>query len=140
VNLGLHQVILQALTKIAHADEGIDDGKDDEDDGHDRKCRERLPDRHVILLRMGLVDAHQLEKEVCESAKVEEDDCNHAGSILALSEEGSKQQDCNRDGDGGGRKAELILSLSRDDDEELHGEAKEEEEIKLQQGDVDLTF
>jgi len=53
---GLDEVISEALAKVTHADEGIDDGEEDEKDGHDREGRERLPNRHVVVFVAGLVN------------------------------------------------------------------------------------
>ncbi len=68
------------------------------------------------------------------------DDCEHADPILSSRPETSKHEDDDRHGNGGDGEAELgVLGfLGDDDDDELHGEAQEEEKVKLEQGDIDL--
>ena len=137
--LGTEEVRLEPRAEVVHADEGVDDGQDDEHDGQDGKGRQRPPDGVVVLAVAGLVDAHQLEEEVGEAAKVGQDDEAHADLVLAAGEEGGAEEDSDGDGDGGDVEAQLDVVEAVDDDEELHGKAEEEEKVKLEQGDVDLS-
>lgn len=134
----LEQVVLEALAKVVHADEGVGDGQDDEQDRHDGKGRQRLADGLVVLHVAGLVDAHELEEEVGKPGKKEQNDEAHAKLVLALGEEGGKDEDADGNGDRRESEAELGVRLACDDDEELHREAEEEEEIKLEEGNVNL--
>ena len=131
-------MFLEPLAKVVHADEGVGDGEDDEQDRHDGKGRKRLLNRLVEVPVARLEDAHELEEEVGEAGKVEEDDEAHAELVLALSEKGGKDQDADRNGDGRECQAELGIWLTVDDDQELHGKAEEEEEIELEEGNVNL--
>ena len=79
---------LEARAKVVHADEGVDDGQDDEEDGQDGKGGQRPADGVVVLAVARLVDAHQLEEEVGQAAKVQQDDEAHADPVLASGEEG----------------------------------------------------
>lgn len=136
--LGPEQVLAQPRAEVAHADEGIDDGQDDEDDGQHGKGRQRAAHGVVVLAVARLVDAHQLEEEVGQAAKVEQDDQHDAEPVLALREEGGAEQDGDGHGDGGDVQAELDAVDVRDDDDELDREAEEEEEVEFQQSDVNL--
>ncbi len=129
---------LEPRAKVAHANEGVDDGQNDEQDGQDGKGRQRAPDGFVVLAVVGLVDAHQLEEEVGQAAKVQKDDEADANPVLAAREEGGAEEDGDGDRDGSNVEAQLEVFHAVDDNEELHGEAEEEEKVKLEQGDVDL--
>jgi len=132
-------MILQSLTKIAHANERVDDGEDDEEDSHNRKRRQGLPNRHITVAGVPVVDPHELEEEVAQSAKVEEDGHDHAKPVLSLRGEGGKEQNTNRDWNRSDCEAELVFRHARDDDEKLDGETEEEEEVELQQRNVNLV-
>lgn len=132
------EVGLEALAEVVHADEGVDDGQDDENDGEDGKGGQRAAHGDVILAVARLVDPDELEEKVGQAAEVEENDANDAEAVLALGEEGGAQQDSDGDGDGGDMQAELEVLDAVDDDKELHRETQEEEKVKLEHGDVDL--
>ena len=86
----------------------------------------------------GLIDAHELENEVAETAKVEDDDDNHAGLVLAAGEERGCKENEDGDGDGGDGQRKLGVVSFGDNDNELDDEAEEEEEIELEECNVDL--
>lgn len=87
-----------------------------------------------------LVDSDQLEDEVAETSEVENNDSDHASLVLTASEEsgGKQNQDSNRDGDDGQREFGIILVSNNDN--ELHDEAEEEEEIELEESDINLGW
>lgn len=67
-------------------------------------------------------------------------DENHAEGRFPSDEPGTASQDYDGHGDGDDGEVELgIVFGGRDHHQELHGEPKEEEEIELQKGDVDLV-
>lgn len=73
----LHRVLpekmrLQAGAVVVHAIEGVDDRADDQHDGEHRECCQTLADGHILC--GVLVNAEELEDEVCQSSKVENDD------------------------------------------------------------------
>ena len=86
-----------------------------------------------------LVHPGEFENEVCEAAEVDEDGEDHANLVLPSSPECRHEQDEDRDRDGGDRQPVLSICQPGDDNQELDGEAEEEEKIKLQQSDVDLA-
>lgn len=134
----LEDVGLEPRTEVCHADEGIDDGQDNQQDSKHRKGRQALSHGRIDLGVAGLVDAHQLEEEVGQAAEVEQDGEGHADLVLVAREEGCREQDEDGYRDGGDGQRELGLGNGDDDDEELDREAQEEEKIELQQCDVDL--
>lgn len=127
------------VAEVIHTDEGVGDSQDDEDDSENGKRSKGATDGVVAPTVSRLVDADELEKEVGEAAKVEQDDEAHADAVFAAGKEGGAQQDHNGDGNGGDVQAEFDIVEAVDDDEELHGEPEEEEEIKLEKRDVDLS-
>lgn len=132
-------MLLQPLPKVRHADNRIRNRQQDQQDRDDGERRERLSDRPVERLGVGLVDADELEDEVGEGAEVADHDEEGAEGILAADEEGGGDEDDDGDGDDGDGEAELeVLGLVVDDDQELDHEAEEEEEVELEEGDVDL--
>jgi len=135
----LEQVVLKPVAKVGHADEGVDDGQDDEQDGDDGKGRQAPGHGGVREGVARLVDAHELEEEVREAAEVEQDDARRADVVLVPGEEGRGQEDDDGDGDGRDGQAELDVGDVPDDDEKLYRETEEEEEVKLQEGDVNLV-
>ncbi len=73
------------------------------------------------------------------------DDGDHADAILASGEPGGDEQDDNGRGNGGDGQTKLVviklvfvLVVVDEHNHELHGEAQEEQEVKLEQGNVDL--
>lgn len=64
---------------------------------------------------------------------------DHAASRFPTNKPSAKGKDDDSHGNGDNGEVELgIMAGGRHDDQELDGETEEEEEIKLQQGDVDL--
>jgi hypothetical protein len=133
-------VRLEARAKVAHADNGIRDCGEDEEDGDDGKGRHGAADGAVKLPVARLVDADELEDKVREGDEVDEDDDAHAGLVLAAGEKGGEQEDGDCDGDGSNGEAEFRVDLVDDDDDELDREAEEEEKVELEQGNVDLIM
>lgn len=132
------QMWLKTRAEVAHADDGVDDGKEDEEDGDDGKGGQRLPHGFVRLLEARLVDSHKLEDEVGESAEVENDDADHSWHVLPAGEEGGGNKNYNGYGNRNDGQGKLGVALLSDDDDELNNETEEEEEIELEQGNVNL--
>lgn len=130
----------EAGAEVVHADDGVDDGHDDEQNGDDGEGGERLSNGEVRRSAAGLVDTEELEDEVGETAKVEDNNADHARLVLPLGEESSSNQNGNRDRNGGNRKSEFGIGLDSDDDDKLNDETQEEEEIELEQGNVNLEL
>lgn len=129
---------LQSRSKVHHANDGVDDGENDEKNGNDSEGSERLLHGLIRILELGRVDSDQFEDEVAEAAQVEDDDHDHAHLVLLISEVGSAEQDENGDRDSGDGQSKFGIALLGNDDDELDDEAQEEEEIELQESDVDL--
>lgn len=123
---------LEARAEVVHADDGIDDGHYDEQNGDDGERGERFSNGKVGRSAARFVDAEELEDEVGEAAKVEDDDADHARLVLPLGEECSSKQNGNRDRNGGNRESELGIGLDSDDDDKLNDETQKEEEIELE--------
>ena len=85
-----------------------------------------------------LVHSGKFEYEIGQSAEEQEDCYNHPKLVLAACPEGGHEQNEDGDRDGGNRKTKLCVCQPSDNYQELHREAQEKEEIKFQQGDVDL--
>lgn len=129
---------LEPLAEVVHADETVGDGQNNEDDGENGEGSQGTADGKVVLAVTWLIDTDKLEEEVGKAAKVEQNNEAGAEAVFALGEKGGTQQDSNGDWDGGNVQAELDILQAVNDDEELNGEAEEEEKIELEQGDVNL--
>ena len=68
------------------------------------------------------------------------DDGNHADGAFATHEESRAHQDDDRYGNRGQGQRELDVLTIGDYHDELDGESQEEEKVKLQQCNVDLTL
>jgi hypothetical protein len=132
-------VSLEARAKVAHADDGVDNGEENEEDGDDGKGGQRSANGEVSVLISRLVYSANLEDEVRKSSEIEDDDANHAGLVLPPGEVCGGQQDGNGDRNGGASQGELRIVLPSDNDDKLHNVAKEEEEVKLKQRNVNLS-
>lgn len=130
--------MLQATVEVAHANDAIDNGEDDEQNRDDREGSEGLSNSNVVLSVPRLINSNQLEDEVCEAAKIEDKDYCHAGLVFLLCEVGSCKQNANRDGYRGNRQCKLGVGGLGDNDNELNDEPEEKEKVKLEQCDVDL--
>lgn len=85
-----------------------------------------------------LVHSHELEDEVSQACKVQDEDEDHARATLAAREECGEQEDHDGKGNGGHCETPFSVRNVRHNDEELDGEAEEEEEIEFEEGDIDL--
>lgn len=132
------EVALEASAEVVHADKGVGDGQDDEDDGEDSKGRQRSLNSLVLLPVARLVDAHELEEEVRQAAEVKDHDAAHADLVLATREECGKEQDRDRHGNRQSGQDSLGARRPAHNDEELNREAEEEEKVEFQQCDVNL--
>lgn len=131
-------MLLQTGAKVHHAHHTVDDGNDNQNDGDDREGGHRLLDGLVESALGRVINSGQLENEVGEAAEVEDHDENHAPLPFPSSKPCCTKEDGDCDGDGRTGQAEFNVSLAADNDEELNGEADEEEEIELQKGNIDL--
>jgi hypothetical protein len=85
-----------------------------------------------------LIDANQFEDEIREAADITEDDEAHSRNVLAAGPICCHEKYENGDGNCGNSKVELCTGDVCDNDEELHREAEEEEEIELQKCNENL--
>lgn len=131
-------MVLEALTKVVHADNGVEDGKQNEENRNDSKGCEGFGNGRVGVLVAWLVDTDKLEKKIAETAKKENGNCNHSWLVFAASEECSGEKDDNRNGNSGDGQGEFNIGGVGDNDDKLDNESKEEEEIELEQSNVDL--
>lgn len=125
------QVTLETASEVDHADDGIDNRENNEQDGNDGKSSQRLLHGFVVLSVVGLIDANELEDEVGEAAKVKNNDNDHPGLVLFASEESRSQKNENRDRDSGNGEGEFRIVRFSDNDDKLNDETQEEEKIKL---------
>lgn len=85
-----------------------------------------------------LVDSHQFEDEVAQSAEKEDNNTNHAGLVFSTSEKGGGQQDNNGDWNRTDSQGELGIGSFCNDDDKLNNEAEKKEEIEFQESNVNL--
>jgi hypothetical protein len=127
-----HEMLLQTIAEIHHADHTVDNGDDNQNDGDHSECCHRLLDREIIGTLDWIVDSRQLEDEVGKTTEVEDHDAHHAPLPFSSCEPCSAEQNGNGNGDCGTRQTKFDPCHSTHDDEELNGEADEEEEIELE--------
>lgn len=127
---------LETGAKVAHANNGVGNGKEDEQDGDDGECGQRLSNSPVLFSL--LVDSDKLVNKVGQSTQMQHNDDDHAGFVLATSEEGSRDEDDDGDGNSGNGNGEFRVVSVGDHNNELDDEAEEEEEIELQEGNENL--
>lgn len=131
-------MVLETFTKIVHADNGVENGEQNQKNRNDSKGCERFANGLVGFLVAWLVDTDKLEKEIAETAKEEDDDSNHSWLVFAASEKCSGKKNDNGNWDGSDGQSEFDVGGVGDNDDELYDESKEEEEIELEQSNVDL--
>ena len=132
-------MILESVVEVAHAEERVGDGDDDQNDGHDGERSKGALNGEVTCATSFRVNADKLEQEIGKTTKEEQNDAAHADAVFALREKGRAKQNDNGDGDRGSSKAEFDVCLAGYNNQELDREAQEEEEIKFQQCDKDLA-
>ena len=62
----------QALVEVMHAHASVDNSHNDENEGDDGEKRQGPLRLEVFLVRVLVVNAVQLEQEICQRSKVEE--------------------------------------------------------------------
>ena len=131
---------LEALVEVVGAYACRADGDEKEQDGQNGKRGQRLAGGFVVLLADAIGDVHadELEEEVGQGDKVDEDDDNHAGDGFAADPEGGREEKEKGDDEGDAGEGELESFGVVDDDEELNGEGEEEEEVEFEKGNVNL--
>ena len=128
---------LKTGIEVSHANQGVDDCEENEDDCEYGKCGQGPTHRHVVLPVPGLIDANELEEKVSQSCQIEANDGDDANLVLAAGEEGgeNKYDDTEWDGSNGEPKLKVLVI---DNDEKLNRETEEKEKIKLEESDVNL--
>lgn len=131
---------LEALVEVVCAYTSDNNGKEKEKNGEDSKSSQRLARWPILGLtvKIGNVHANELEQEVAEGNEIENDDGNHASNRLAAHPPSCEEEKEKRDDEGRSSKSQFDSLCVFDDDKELHSEGQEEEEIKLEYGDVNL--
>lgn len=131
---------LETLVEIVRAHTGCDDRDQQQEDGQESKSSQRLAGWLVVLLacNIGHVHSNELEQEITERNEVDEDDGDHARNGFAAHPPGSGEQKEESDNEGSTGEGEFERLCVLNDDQELHSKGQEEEEIKLEQGDVNL--
>ncbi len=85
-----------------------------------------------------LVHPGEFEDEVGHATEEKNNGQQHSNLVLSTSPESRQKKDDDRDGNSGNRHPFLSIPDVADYDDELYGEAEEEEKIKLQQGNENL--
>jgi len=147
----LGDVRLEAFVEIHDTGDRVDDRQDDEQDGDHGESSQTSSSRLVRLFVVLSPHAHQLEDEVCQRSEQDEHNTPHHSLLLPASEERSGGQEGNGDWQCGNGDIKLIVlpaddatlaggeaGSGRNDDDELNGEANEEEEVELQESDENL--
>lgn len=132
---------LETLVEVVRADACNDNGEQKQEDGKNSKGSQRLASGLVVLLAVGIGHVHsdELEQEVGQSDKIDEDDDNHSSDRLATNPPSGQEEEEKGDDQGSGGKGELNRLCVLDDDKELDREGEEEEEIELEEGNVNLV-
>ena len=138
-DLTLHNMWLQPLVEVGGANTGVDDCKDNQYNRDDRETGETLPNWNIVLFVGRLVHSGKFEDEVGQAAKEQEDGHNHPELVLTPCPKGGHEQYEDRDWDGSNRETKFCICQSSYDNQELHGEAQEKEEVEFQQGNVNLS-
>jgi hypothetical protein len=133
-------VRLQALVEVVSADARNNDGHQQQDDSEDGEGSQRLPGRLVVFLSRAVCNVHadELEEEVRQRNEVDNDTGDHAGNRLAADPESSREEQEECYDQSGGGEDNFDCGGLLDDDEELNGEGKEEEEVEFEKRDIDL--
>lgn len=136
-------VFLQPRPKIASTLEAHHDRRDQQRHGKSTKNSQHPPRRPIRSRRLALEDLAQLVHEVSDSDEVRHDDQDLAFAALVLDDPYCEQKKRHGEGDGADGEIELCLAnlqplRTGDYGEKLHREAKEEEEVELQQCDIEL--
>lgn len=132
------QVRLQSTAVVVHAIECIDDCTQQEENRQHCKSCQTLAHGHVLL--GALIDAEEFKDEVGKAAEEEDDDRQGSEFVLVARGPGGAQQDQDRDGHGGNGQIVFGAPIATNNDNELHGEAEEEEEIELEKRNVHLVI
>lgn len=137
-NLPPANIRLESLVEVEQAHTTISDREDNEDNGQHRKNRKRRSCSVVLRPVTWLVNAHELEEEVCECSDVKADGGDHASFDFLAGPNRSESQNNDCDRDGGDGEVEFGVGDIGYDDQELNGETEEEVEIELKKGDINL--
>lgn len=130
---------LQSLAKVQRANDCIDDGYNDKQNRDDGKGCERTAGRHIIIhTRLVGVHANELEKEVGEGSQEDDDNSGHEDPVLSSGGPYGCQQKQDGEWNNDNRQLELNVVGLQHDNQELNGEAQEEEKVKLEQSDENL--
>jgi len=89
-----------------------------------------MPGGAVILGVGRRVHAHEFEDEVGHPGEVEEDDDALAEGVFGAADPHGEEEEEDCDDEGGDCEGEFV-GVAMDDDEELDGEADEEEEVEF---------
>ena len=150
----------ETLREIEGAHNGIGCRQQDQDNSEHSESCERFSDGQVLLESGWVVHPDQFEDEIGQSSNVKEleerdgqsrasyyesvsckthNDYDHARSAFPPSENTSQYQNDDGDWNGRNRQVELNTPMLSNNDDELDGESNEEEEIKLEQGNINLS-
>ena len=123
------------------ADARNDDRDEEQYNRQNGKRSQRLASRLVVLLAQAVCDVHtdELKEEVRQSNKVDNDTDNHAYDRFATHPESGGEEQKEGDDQGRGCEDDFDCRGLLNDDEKLNREGKEEEEIELEKGDVNLA-
>lgn len=105
-----------------------------------RETCQTLPRRSIVLqsCSVGGVHTDELEEEVGERDEVHDNNDNHSRNGFAADPESRKEKEHKCYDQSGGSETEFDSGCVFDDNEELYREGKEEEEVELEKGDVNL--
>ena len=131
---------LQTLVEVVRADTRNNDGEEEQEDRENGECSQRLAGWLVVLLAVCIGDPHsdELEQEVAQGNEVDDDNADHTSNGLAADPPRGKEQKKESDNEGGSGEDQFNGLCVFDDDQKLDGEGQKEEEVKLEEGDVNL--
>lgn len=130
---------LQPFAKINHAHNSGGDGDHQQDQGQHGKCRQRTLRGSVVFRPRRCVHSDKLEDEVRHGCEVNDDDGSLSRFGFGPADVGCEEEDDDGNRNGGDCEIKLGAVVADDYHDELDGKAEEEKEIKLEEGDVNLS-
>lgn len=132
---------LQSLVEVVCADARNDNGHEKQDNRQNGKRGQRLAGGLVVFLSVQVRNVHadELEQEIGERDEVDNDATDHACNGLATDPESRREEQEERDDECGGGENFFHRGCLLNHDQELDCERKEEEEVELEQGNVNLA-
>lgn len=129
----------QALAVVVGAQTRHDDGADEQHNGQHGEGSQFFARGEIRCLPARGVHAAQLEAEIGQAGKVQQDNADGADQTLAAGDPEGGEHDQDGDWDRGDGEVFLGGVGAADNNDELDGEAETEEEVEFEERDVNLV-